>query len=122
MTEQFVSQSAEVAILSDMPLPQDGPVVSYNTDLKVRTFGLKSPLRCRSTHISRPPRGTQVPIYTEVNADPKAWVHSVEWRKVLNGDPGARPSRWFSPLLASLDSPVLLGQWLWTPTTGMGSR
>jgi hypothetical protein len=26
-------------------------------------------------------------IYTEVNADPKASVHSVEWRKIMNGDP-----------------------------------
>jgi hypothetical protein len=37
MTEQYVSQSAEVAILSDTPLPADGPVVNYNTDLKART-------------------------------------------------------------------------------------
>ena len=26
-------------------------------------------------------------VYTEVNADPKATVHSVEWRKIMNGDP-----------------------------------
>jgi hypothetical protein len=24
-------------------------------------------------------------MYTEVNADPKATVHSVEWRKIMNG-------------------------------------
>jgi hypothetical protein len=96
--EQFVSQSAEVAILSDTALPQDGPVVSYNTDLKASAFGLKSRPRCRSTHVSCLPRGTQAPIYTEVNADPKAWVHSVEWRKVLNGDPGAGPLTLVRPL------------------------
>lgn len=26
-------------------------------------------------------------IYTEVNADPKATVHSTEWRKIMRGDP-----------------------------------
>lgn len=26
-------------------------------------------------------------VYVEVNADPKATVHSVEWRKIMNGDP-----------------------------------
>lgn len=46
-----------------------------------------------------------------MNADPKAWVHSVEWRKVLDGDPGALPSpaRHFdSPVT---DMPVHLAGW-----------
>lgn len=29
----------------------------------------------------------QTDIYTEVNADPKATVHSTEWRKIMRGDP-----------------------------------
>lgn len=37
MGELLVSQSAEIAILGDAPLPQDGPDVRYNIDLKVRT-------------------------------------------------------------------------------------
>lgn len=47
MTEQWVSQSAEVAILSDTPLPQDGPLVSYNTNLKARAAACRLPVAWR---------------------------------------------------------------------------
>jgi hypothetical protein len=43
MGELIVSQSAEVAVLGDKLLAQDGPAVSYNTDLQVRARVCSTP-------------------------------------------------------------------------------
>ena len=43
MGELIVSQSAEVAVLGDKLLAQDGPAVSYNTELQVRACSTPAP-------------------------------------------------------------------------------
>jgi len=101
--------SAEIAVLQPLMPEVDGATLLYNTNLKVRARAAGAARRSRldATHceaslrvraalppsLAQPVRlpAAQVPIYTEVNVNPKAVEHSTEWPKILAGDPRATP-------------------------------
>lgn len=118
--------SAEIAVLQPLMPEVDGATLLYNTNLKARaraagaarrgrlgTARCEASLRVRAApppRLAQParPPAAQVPIYTEVNVNPKAVEHSTEWPKILAGDPGATPRLPTPPPARAHGPPVLI--------------